>query len=311
MTVKFLIGFFIVFLLSACGNSSPGGSDAVYNIKIYTGALGNENDPYPQDIIDLWSELTIHGKKAFPIIELQRVDQEEIIKLAGLDNGDDDLVRPDPDVRLDREKEDLKQRKISAEFSAAKPTNFSLAKQRIDNYANKSNIVFLKSNVDGNSNFNNPQQALRAIESKAAQALDIKEQEYVIVYNIADSAKITVQTPPVKIDPMGNPGANNQQLTSRKEHEPPPQHGTHQQQKPRPENPASKTPNRQSPLKPHPSEPKIVKPRPKQNPSEPPTVQRKLQQQNYDDTPPSDEVKDAKSEYRKQIGRVEDAYLKK
>lgn len=178
----------IIFLLSACNNEVENAS--TINIKIYTAGLGIENDNFPQDIIDLWSTLTIQGKQIVPIFELTRIDQSEEITLTDLDSGLS-FIPPEPIVKLDREKVVLQNKKIEADFSQNKSFNINLANERIAKYP-KENVFYLKCYLSGITNFENIADLFEALKARIGQE-SREKQEYIIVYKLIDQEAIAIK----------------------------------------------------------------------------------------------------------------------
>ena len=174
-----ILAFMLPLLVTACGESPH-----EVTLKIYTAGLGAEGDVMPQDIIDLWEPIAVQGNQMAPIIKLERIDKNEVIPLKDLDNNFD-LIPPDQAVKLDREKEILKSKKINFEFSTNnKTSDIAIAKGRIAKHQDQ-DVFYLKSTLDKIKSYDKPSEVLEGLKNRISHNNN-SIQEYVIVYNLVD-----------------------------------------------------------------------------------------------------------------------------
>ena len=164
---------------------SQGISANTVNIKILTTEIGIENESYPSDIIELWKPLIVSGKEITPLFELIRIDQSPEITLPFSVPIQDKIIPPDPEVKLDREIEEFKEKKIDTNFSTNKPSNFNLAKKYLAKLNNQDNIFYLKSYIENKIIYDNSVDLLKAIEININKNTG-KDQNYFIVYKVID-----------------------------------------------------------------------------------------------------------------------------
>lgn len=196
---------FLMYIVSGCihlvyATPTP-------QVTILTGALGNNGDKFPDELIKLWETISItqngSNVEITPNIKLLRIDlvEEKEFNLSLANSWIDNLIKPDPRVYLKKTHDNLEQSKINNDFSNNQPPNEAQIKDRKEKYSAEIPMVFeiiqTKSDLAKNQ-FASVNELLPVLKKQIDKDIvdGVNPLKYLILYNLPNSNTI-VSTGPV------------------------------------------------------------------------------------------------------------------
>ena len=173
MYLKIMSLLFICLFITSCNKDDKN----EVAIEVYTGALGDANGFFPDDLIKLWQPIEVNGTKKIPVITIKRIDLADPVSFNLTTNS-----QADAETNLNQQKTNLEVSKIGEEFSYNKTSNFQAINANINQ--NK-DVFYFNSPFDGHDNYQNIDDLLKALKGKIEHDQRNKP-KYVIVYNLID-----------------------------------------------------------------------------------------------------------------------------